>query len=216
MWVATLAQLVEHPPCKRTVVGSSPTGGSIFLSGRPTPLFPVFSSFRNVFESHKFRLSKQQLLRWRGKFAIVDPDYAKARLVDRREMDGLISFGLGLLTFVAAFCLAGLARAMRNDKLPPNMWAGIRTKAASESESSWYQVQRAGSVPLICLAVAYADSGLLFILQGIYHEVISPLIPVVVFSAQSLVGIIWIYKASSNSDPSQNQSGTSEVSERIK
>ena len=29
MWVATLAQLVEHPPCKRTVVGSSPTGGSI-------------------------------------------------------------------------------------------------------------------------------------------------------------------------------------------
>ena len=44
-------------------------------------------------------------------------------------MDGLISFGLGLLTFVAAFCLAGLVRAMRNDKLPPNMWAGIRTKA---------------------------------------------------------------------------------------
>ena len=26
---ATLAQLVEHSPCKRTVVGSSPTGGSI-------------------------------------------------------------------------------------------------------------------------------------------------------------------------------------------
>ena len=50
-------------------------------------------------------------------------------------MDGLISFGLGLLAFVSAFCLAGLARAMRNDKLPPNMWAGIRTKAALESES---------------------------------------------------------------------------------
>ena len=107
-------------------------------------------------------------------------------------MDGLISFGLGLFTFVAVFCLAGLARAMRNDKLPPNMWAGIRTKTASESESSWYQVQRAGSVPLFCLAVAYADSGLLFILQGIYHETISALIPIVVFSVQSLVGIIWI------------------------
>ena len=89
-------------------------------------------------------------------------------------------------------------------------------KAASESESSWYQVQRAGSVPLICLAVAYADSGLLFILQGIYHETISVLIPVIVFSVQSLVGIIWMYKASYNSDPSQNQSGTSEVSEGIK
>ena len=75
-------------------------------------------------------------------------------------MDALISFGLGLLTFITAFCLAGLARAMRNDKLPPNMWAGIRTKAALESESSWYQVQRAGSVPVICLATAYADSGL--------------------------------------------------------
>ena len=131
-------------------------------------------------------------------------------------MDGLISFGLGLLTFVAAFCLAGLARAMRNDKLPPNMWAGIRTKVASESESSWYQVQRAGSVPLMCLAVAYADSGLLFILQGIYHEVLSILIPVIVFSVQSLVGIIWMYRASHNSTPSQNQSRTSEVSERIK
>ena len=118
-------------------------------------------------------------------------------------MDGLISIGLGLLTFVAAFCLAGLARAMRNDKLPPNMWAGIRTKAASESEASWYQVQRAGSVPVICLAVAYADSGLLFILQGIYHETISALIPVAVFSVQSLVGIIWIYRVSGDCDPSQ-------------
>ena len=131
-------------------------------------------------------------------------------------MDGLISFGLGLLTLVAAFCLAGLARAMRNDKLPPNMWAGIRTKAASESESSWYQVQREGSVPLFCLAVAYADSGLLFILQGIYHETISALIPVAVFSVQSLVGIIWIYKAGCNSEPSQNKSRTSEFSESNK
>ena len=133
-------------------------------------------------------------------------------------MDGLISFGLGLLTLVAAFCLAGLARAMRNDKLPPNMWAGIRTKVASESESSWYQVQRAGSVPLFCLAVAYADSGLLFILQGIYHETISALIPVAVFSVQSLVGIIWIYKAGYNSESSQEQSRksrTSEFSEKI-
>ena len=130
-------------------------------------------------------------------------------------MDGLISFGLGLLTFVAALCLAGLARAMRNDKLPPNMWAGIRTKAASESELSWYQVQRAGSVPLFCLAVAYADSGLLFILQGIYHETISALIPVAVFSVQSLVGIIWIYKAGYNSESAQEQSGTSEFSEKI-
>lgn len=131
-------------------------------------------------------------------------------------MDGLISFGLGLLTFVAAFCLSGLARAMRNDKLPPNMWAGIRTKAASESESSWYQVQRAVSVPLFCLAVAYADSGLFFILQGIYHEIFSILIPVIVFSVQSLVGIIWMYRASHNSTPLQNQSRASELSERIK
>ena len=131
-------------------------------------------------------------------------------------MDEIISFGLGLLAFVSAFCLAGLARAMRNDKLPPNMWAGIRTKAALESESSWYRVQQAGSVPVICLAVAYADSGLLFILQGIYHETISALIPIVVFSVQSLVGIIWIYKAGYNPGPSQNQSGTSEFSESNK
>ena len=48
MWVATLAQLVEHPPCKRTVVGSSPTGGSIFYSGDRLPVFPRFSRFRNI------------------------------------------------------------------------------------------------------------------------------------------------------------------------
>ena len=176
---------------------------SIFIRDPGFRFFPIFSSFQNIFESNKFRLSQQQILRSLGKLATVHPAYAKVRLIDRREMDGLISFGLGLLTFVAAFCLAGLARAMRNDKLPPNMWAGIRTKAASESESSWYQVQRAGSVPLICLAVAYVDSGLLFIIQGIYHETISPLIPVGVFSAQSLVGIMWIYMASRDSDPSQ-------------
>ena len=39
MWVATLAQLVEHPPCKRTVVGSSPTGGSIIQSKRVNPVW---------------------------------------------------------------------------------------------------------------------------------------------------------------------------------
>ena len=127
----------------------------------------------------------------------------KLSLEGAHLMDGLISIGLGLLTFATACCFVGLARAMRNDKLPPNMWAGIRTKVASESESSWYQVQRAGSLPLICLAVAYVDSGLLFIIQGIYHEIISPLIPVGVFSAQSLVGIMWIYMASRDSDPSQ-------------
>ena len=115
----------------------------------------------------------------------------KLSLEGTHLMDGLISIGLGLLTFATACCFVGLARAMRNDKLPPNMWAGIRTKVASESESSWYQVQRAGSVPLMCLAVAYADSGFLFILQGIYHEILSILIPVIVFSVQSLVGIIW-------------------------
>lgn len=105
---------------------------------------------------------------------------------------------------------------MRHDKLPPNVWAGIRTKAASESEASWYQVQRAGSVPLFCLVVAYVDSGLLFILQGIYHETISVLVPVVVFSVQSLVGIIWIYKAGYNSESSQEQSRTSEFSEKMR
>ena len=60
-------------------------------------------------------------------------------------------------------------------------------------------------MPLFCLAVAYADSGLLFILQGIYHETISALIPVAVFSVHSLVGIMWIYKAGYNSEPSQTK-----------
>ena len=55
MWVATLAQLVEHPPCKRTVVGSSPTGGSIFYPGDRLPVFPLcfqaFEMFLNLINS---------------------------------------------------------------------------------------------------------------------------------------------------------------------
>nr|WP_240471014.1 SdpI family protein [Schaalia suimastitidis] len=92
---------------------------------------------------------------------------------------------------------------MRKDKLPPNSWAGIRTKKAFESYESWYQVQRSGSIPLMCLAVAYIDSSLLFILQGIYHETISELIPITVLTVQSFVGIIWTYQASRNPHPSQ-------------
>nr|WP_253281875.1 SdpI family protein [Arcanobacterium phocae] len=92
---------------------------------------------------------------------------------------------------------------MRKDRLPPNLWAGIRTKVALESESSWYQVQRAGSVPLLCLAIAYIDSSFLFILQGVFYETISLFIPLVVFSAQSLAGIIWMYQASRDPQPSQ-------------
>lgn len=36
--IATLAQLVEHSPCKRMVVGSSPTSGSIEIPNKITNL----------------------------------------------------------------------------------------------------------------------------------------------------------------------------------
>ena len=62
---------------------------------------PVFSSFQNIFESNKFRLSKQQLLRWRGKFAIVDLDYAKARALRRIFIATLLSTALGVGSAVA-------------------------------------------------------------------------------------------------------------------
>ena len=68
----------------------------------------------------------------------------------------------------------------------------------------------------LLLSRCYVDSGLLFILQGIYHETISALIPVAVFSVQSPVGIIWIYKEGYNSESSQEQSRTSEFSESNK
>lgn len=105
-----------------------------------------------------------------------------------------ISIGLGIIILLTAFSLLALAHAMRNDKLPVNSWVGIRTNKALESESSWYQVQRTGSVPLLCLAVAYIDSSLLFILQAIYCQTISILIPIILFSIQSLVGTFWIYQ----------------------
>ena len=38
---ATLAQLVEQSPCKRWVVGSSPTSGSSKPSNRPQPFYLV-------------------------------------------------------------------------------------------------------------------------------------------------------------------------------
>ena len=39
----------------------------------------MFSRFQNIFESNKFGLSKQQMLRWLGKLATVHPAYAKVR-----------------------------------------------------------------------------------------------------------------------------------------
>jgi len=40
---ATLAQLVEHPPCKRTVVGSIPTGGSISFQEPQDSIYSIRS-----------------------------------------------------------------------------------------------------------------------------------------------------------------------------
>ena len=116
-------------------------------------------------------------------------------------MYGVISIGLGLLLLVAALFLLMMGLAMRKDKLPPNSWAGIRTKAACESKSTWYQVQRVGSSPLMGLAIAYIVSSLLFILQGVYYQTISVLIPITVLIVQSFVGIIWIYQVTLGSDP---------------
>ena len=53
--------------------------GSIFNPGKRILFFPVFSSFQNTFESNKFRLSQQQILRSLGKLATVHPAYAKVR-----------------------------------------------------------------------------------------------------------------------------------------
>lgn len=125
---------------------------------------------------------------------------------EETPVDQAISVGLGLLILAVATVLMALAQAMRKGKLPPNSWAGIRTKVAFESNSSWYEVQRSGSTPLMCLAIAYIDSSLLFIIQGIYHDTISELIPITVLTIQSLIGIIWIYRASRNPHPSQQTS----------
>ena len=57
---------------------------------------PVFSSFRNVFESNKFRLSKQRMLRSLGKLATVHPAYAKVRPFRRIFIATLLSTVLGV------------------------------------------------------------------------------------------------------------------------
>lgn len=109
-----------------------------------------------------------------------------------------IAIGLGFLVLATAIALLALGDAMRKDKLPPNSWAGIRTKAAFNSKSEWYRIQRAGSLPIIGLGIAYADSSILFVLQGIYYETISASIPITVLTVQSIIGIIWTYRATQN------------------
>lgn len=52
---------------------------SIFYPGNRLLFSLVFSSFRNIFESNKFGLSQQQMLRWLGKLATVHQAYAKVR-----------------------------------------------------------------------------------------------------------------------------------------
>ena len=51
----------------------------LFIRETDSCFSPVFSSFRNIFESNKFGLSQQQMLRWLGKLATVHQAYAKVR-----------------------------------------------------------------------------------------------------------------------------------------
>lgn len=124
-------------------------------------------------------------------------------------MGSIASIALGCLMLVTGFSLFVLGSAMRKDRLRPNSWAGIRTKAALGSELAWYRVQRAGATPIIGLAVAYTDSAVLFVLQGIYYDTISVLIPIAVLTTQSIVGSIWTYRETRNLNVSQVSSHNS-------
>ena len=89
--------------------------------------------------------------------------------VDAALMVALVAATLGGFVFIWIGLLSLLGR------LPPNRWAGIRTRATFASPEAWDAGHRAGAIPLIFGGVAILAAGLAlvpFALAGKLDDVV--------------------------------------------
>lgn len=110
----------------------------------------------------------------------------------------LTSFILAGVLALAAVVLTVVGKKMKNKKLAPNSLVGVRSRRACRSRDDWYIVQAACAPYVFLLAIMFLDSAALFVLQGIFNELIPFEIPGIIMIVQSVVGIVLIYRASAD------------------
>lgn len=108
----------------------------------------------------------------------------------------VLSLIIAAVLVTSGVSMCRLAVKLRQGRIPPNDIIGVRTKKAFASTDTWFDTQKAAAVPLGCMGVSYVDTGVIFIIQGIFSDVISILIPSCIVLVQSVVGITWIYYSS--------------------
>lgn len=108
--------------------------------------------------------------------------------------DPIVTFGVVVLLLAAAASLAIVGTRMRDGRLPPNNWVGVRTELAFRSRENWYRVQALAGPRVIFLSFVYLDCAILFVIQGIFYEIIPFIAPVLLTIMQTLVAIVLIYR----------------------
>lgn len=111
------------------------------------------------------------------------------------EMVG--AFAIAGALMIGSVVIAIVGKKMYRRELSPNSLVGIRTHGAFRSRDDWYTIQSSCAPFVLLLAFIFLDSAILFIIQGVLHEVIPILVPSVIMVAQLVVGIVLVYRAAS-------------------
>lgn len=102
-------------------------------------------------------------------------------------------FAAPLLVASAGFF--ALAIKMKQRKLKPNSLVGIRTPKSYQSEEDWYEVQLHCAPFVFLLAIVFLDSAVLYMIQGLFLQSVSILVPTAVMTVQVFLGIVLLCRA---------------------
>lgn len=116
-----------------------------------------------------------------------------------------ISLSIAAIMLVASAMLLWLGSRMWRGTLAPNYWAGARTTKALQSDTAWYAVQKQCAPGMLGLGVAYFDTAVLFVVQAMYYETISLLIPTGLMLFQSVVGIVFLHMSAAQAKTNEPQ-----------
>ncbi len=111
--------------------------------------------------------------------------------------DMIGAFILASTLLVGSVVAILIGAKMRRREISPNPFVGVRTRKAFQSRDDWYAIQSACAPFVILLGFIFLDSAILFLVQGILHEVIPILVPGVIMSVQVAIGIALVHRAAS-------------------
>lgn len=99
----------------------------------------------------------------------------------------IVTLGALLLTAVGLLGLVG--------KLPPNGWAGIRTRYTRSSPDAWYRTHREAAPLLIFGGIAASAAGLAFLPFALAGRIAPALIVAVVLAEAAVVVVVAVLAA---------------------